>query len=156
MGLTLDKANDQLEDIGLKVKAKDVNDDKAIIAKKNWEVVSQDPGKATSAAKGSTVQLGVRHLTDATASPSPTATTAPAPLVAPPAVETPAAVAPAAPAPPAAEPAPAQVQPAPAPAAPYYKNCDAVRAAGAAPIHSSQPGYGRHLDRDGDGWGCDK
>nr|WP_306416046.1 excalibur calcium-binding domain-containing protein [Streptomyces sp. NBRC 110465] len=37
----------------------------------------------------------------------------------------------------------------------YYKNCDAVRAAGAAPIRSGQPGYGRHLDRDGDGVGCE-
>lgn len=36
-----------------------------------------------------------------------------------------------------------------------YKNCDAVRAAGVAPIRSGQPGYGRHLDRDGDGVGCE-
>ncbi|GAA1355375.1 hypothetical protein GCM10009612_19560 [Streptomyces beijiangensis] len=37
----------------------------------------------------------------------------------------------------------------------YYKNCAAVRAAGAAPIHVGDPGYGRHLDRDGDGVGCE-
>lgn len=36
-----------------------------------------------------------------------------------------------------------------------YKNCAAVRAAGADPIHSGDPGYGRHLDRDGDGVGCE-
>lgn len=36
-----------------------------------------------------------------------------------------------------------------------YPNCDAVRAANAAPLHHTQPGYGPHLDRDGDGWGCD-
>jgi hypothetical protein len=36
-----------------------------------------------------------------------------------------------------------------------YKNCDAVRAAGAAPIHVGDPGYSRHLDRDGDGVGCE-
>ncbi|WP_307843196.1 excalibur calcium-binding domain-containing protein [Arthrobacter sp. MSA 4-2] len=24
-----------------------------------------------------------------------------------------------------------------------------------APISISTPGYGPHLDRDGDGWGCD-
>ncbi|MFJ9320145.1 excalibur calcium-binding domain-containing protein [Streptomyces globisporus] len=35
-----------------------------------------------------------------------------------------------------------------------YENCDAVRAAGASPIRSGQPGYGPHLDRDGDGMGC--
>jgi hypothetical protein len=39
--------------------------------------------------------------------------------------------------------------------APYYKNCDAVRAAGKAPIHRGDPGYARHLDRDGDGVGCE-
>ena len=37
----------------------------------------------------------------------------------------------------------------------YYKNCDAVRAAGKAPIHRGDPGYARHLDRDGDGVGCE-
>jgi hypothetical protein len=59
-----------------------------------------------------------------------------------------------APAPPA--PAP-DVAPAPAaPAAVYYKNCTAARAAGAAPIYQGSPGYGTHLDRDGDGIGCDK
>ncbi|WP_399467096.1 excalibur calcium-binding domain-containing protein [Streptomyces venezuelae] len=36
-----------------------------------------------------------------------------------------------------------------------YRNCAAVRAAGAAPIHAGDPGYGRHLDRDGDGVGCE-
>ncbi|MER5184782.1 excalibur calcium-binding domain-containing protein [Streptomyces sp. NPDC002896] len=37
----------------------------------------------------------------------------------------------------------------------YYKNCTAVRAAGADPIRKGQPGYASHLDRDGDGIGCD-
>jgi hypothetical protein len=37
----------------------------------------------------------------------------------------------------------------------YYANCTAVRAAGAAPIHRGDPGYARHLDRDGDGVGCE-
>ncbi|MFG2191682.1 excalibur calcium-binding domain-containing protein [Streptomyces sp. NPDC048639] len=37
----------------------------------------------------------------------------------------------------------------------YYLNCSAARAAGAAPVHVGDPGYGRHLDRDGDGTGCD-
>ena len=37
----------------------------------------------------------------------------------------------------------------------YYENCDAVRADGADPIHSGDPGYGPHLDRDGDGTGCE-
>ncbi len=36
-----------------------------------------------------------------------------------------------------------------------YANCTAVRQAGADPIRTSDPGYGRHLDRDGDGVGCE-
>ncbi|WP_406057867.1 excalibur calcium-binding domain-containing protein [Streptomyces sp. NBC_01077] len=37
----------------------------------------------------------------------------------------------------------------------YYKNCDAVRAAGKAPIYRGQPGYRSGLDRDNDGKACD-
>ncbi|HET7823602.1 MAG TPA: DUF1524 domain-containing protein [Ornithinibacter sp.] len=37
----------------------------------------------------------------------------------------------------------------------YYANCDAVRAAGAAPLRVGQPGYSRKLDRDGDGVACE-
>ena len=37
----------------------------------------------------------------------------------------------------------------------YYPNCAAARAAGAAPVRRGQPGYGSHLDRDGDGIGCE-
>jgi len=36
-----------------------------------------------------------------------------------------------------------------------YRNCAAARAAGAAPIVAGEPGYGRHLDRDGDGRACE-
>ena len=37
----------------------------------------------------------------------------------------------------------------------YYKNCSQARAAGAAPIRRGEPGYGSHLDRDGDGIACE-
>ena len=37
----------------------------------------------------------------------------------------------------------------------YFRNCDAARAAGAAPIRYGEPGYGAHLDRDGDGVACE-
>ncbi len=37
----------------------------------------------------------------------------------------------------------------------YYANCTAVKAAGADPIYSGDPGYSRKLDRDGDGVGCE-
>lgn len=52
----------------------------------------------------------------------------------------------------AANPAPTKV----AVAAASYKNCAAVRAAGMAPLHKGQPGYAKHLDRDGDGIACEK
>jgi hypothetical protein len=42
-----------------------------------------------------------------------------------------------------------------APSDVYYPNCDAVRAAGAAPLRRGDPGYSRELDRDGDGVACD-
>jgi Excalibur calcium-binding domain len=66
------------------------------------------------------------------------------------------------------EPAPAprrQPEPAPAPAprpepreepsSAYYKNCDAARADGAAPLHAGDPGYRGALDRDKDGVACE-
>ena len=37
----------------------------------------------------------------------------------------------------------------------YYKNCTAVRAAGAAPIHAGDPGWQTKFDADGDGVGCE-
>jgi putative cell wall-binding protein len=37
----------------------------------------------------------------------------------------------------------------------YYANCDAVRAAGAAPLYAGEPGYRAGLDRDGDGVACE-
>ncbi|MGB6071232.1 MAG: excalibur calcium-binding domain-containing protein [Rhodococcus sp. (in: high G+C Gram-positive bacteria)] len=36
-----------------------------------------------------------------------------------------------------------------------YENCDAVRAANAAPIYAGEPGYSTKLDRDEDGVGCE-
>jgi hypothetical protein len=36
-----------------------------------------------------------------------------------------------------------------------YPNCRAARAAGAAPLYAGQPGYGPHMDGDGDGIACE-
>lgn len=36
-----------------------------------------------------------------------------------------------------------------------FANCAEARAAGAAPVSRGEPGYGPHLDRDGDGIGCE-
>ncbi|MDQ0984704.1 excalibur calcium-binding domain-containing protein [Streptomyces sp. V2I9] len=54
-------------------------------------------------------------------------------------------------APPASKPAPKAT----VPAAVHYENCDAARTAGAAPVEEGDPGYAPHLDRDGDGVGCE-
>ncbi|MGV9412485.1 excalibur calcium-binding domain-containing protein [Nocardia sp. NPDC003693] len=35
-----------------------------------------------------------------------------------------------------------------------YKNCDEARHAGRAPLFRGEPGYGPHLDPDGDGFAC--
>jgi hypothetical protein len=43
----------------------------------------------------------------------------------------------------------------PASGGPAYRNCPAARAAGAAPVYRGEPGYGTHLDGDGDGVGCE-
>ncbi|MFJ6670167.1 thermonuclease family protein [Actinosynnema sp. NPDC091369] len=50
-------------------------------------------------------------------------------------------------------PAPQPVQPAPVDT--YYANCDAVRAAGKAPLYAGQPGYRAALDRNKDGVACE-
>lgn len=51
-----------------------------------------------------------------------------------------------------------QPQPVPAPAPPaaaYYANCAAAKAAGAAPLYAGEPGYRAALDRDKDGVACE-
>jgi hypothetical protein len=62
MSLTLDKATDQLEDLGFEVESVDILDGKTIILKKNWQVMSQDAAEGAQVAKGSTVHLGVKSL----------------------------------------------------------------------------------------------
>jgi hypothetical protein len=44
---------------------------------------------------------------------------------------------------------------APSTGAVYFENCDAARAAGAAPVLRGQPGYRSGLDRDDDGVACE-
>ena len=183
LGLTLDKATEQLEDLGLEVKAKDTVDDKSIFSKKNWQVTSQDTAGGAQVAKDSTVHLGVKSLekiaaekaaadkasADKAAAEKVTADKAAAEKAAADKAAADKAAADAAAAKLAAEQAAAQqavpqapvqqaapqVPVAPAPSSVQYANCTAARAAGAAPIYAGTPGYGKHLDRDGDGVGCD-
>lgn len=131
------------------------------------------------AAPGTTERVGPATTTRATTTVKPTTTarattttaapttTAPT-TTAPPTTAAPTTVAP----PPTAPPPPPTTPPPPPttayvpPPAPFvepvapdaggsFKNCDAARAAGAAPVRVGDPGYGRHLDRDGDGVGCE-
>ena len=96
-----------------------------------------------------------RILADCTGQLAPTNEQAPAAAAPAPAPEPAPAAAPAVAAAPAA-PAPVAAAPAPAvPAAIYYANCTAAKAAGAAPIFAGQAGYRSALDRDSDGVACE-
>jgi hypothetical protein len=163
LGLTLDKATDQLEDLGLKVKAEDTVDGKMIISEKNWQVTSQDPTEGTKVAKDSTVHLGVKNLekeaAEKAAADKAAADAAAAAAAAKLAAEQAAArqAVPQAPAPaPVAPAAPAPAPVAPVPGTADYASCADAKAAGAAPIYAGQPGYRAGLDRDNDGTACDK
>ena len=37
----------------------------------------------------------------------------------------------------------------------HYEGCDTVRILGKAPLYRGQPGYGSHMDGDGDGVACE-
>ena len=52
-------------------------------------------------------------------------------------------------------PAAAATDPSRSAASVRYDSCDAARAAGAAPVRVGDPGYGTHLDGDGDGTACE-
>jgi hypothetical protein len=155
VSLTLDKATVELEDLGFEVEAVDSVDGKSILKKSNWQVISQEAAEGASVAQGSTVHLEVTSLEKLAAEKAAAEKAAAAQAAAEQAARDEAARQ-AAQAPAPAPAAPAAPAPAPAPAAVSYANCTAARAAGAAPVYAGTPGYGKHLDRDGDGIGCDK
>lgn len=184
VGLTLDKATDQLEELGLEVEAEDIVDGKSIWSKKNWLVMNQDAAKGAEVAKDSTVNLEVKSL-EKIAEEKAAAEKAAADKLAAEKAAAAKAVAQKAAAQQAAQKAAAQkaaadqaardeaariaagqaaVQPpAPAPAAPvapapssvYYANCAAAKAAGAAPLYRNSPGYRPAMDGDDDGVACE-
>ena len=109
------------------------------------EVVAEDPDLIKDSYGATVSLLAARQAPPSTIAPTTTlapTTTAPPPpptTVAPP-------------------PPPTTIAPPPPPPAPtsvYYENCTAARNAGAAPVYRGEPGYGSHLDRDGDGVGCE-
>jgi hypothetical protein len=111
------------------------------------EAVSEDPGLLNDAYAAGVPML--RSATTTTAAPATTTTASPKTTTT------------AAPPPPTTAPPPPPPTTAPPPPPPpptndvYYANCDAARAAGAAPVYRGDPGYRSGLDRDNDGVGCE-
>ncbi|WP_425591120.1 excalibur calcium-binding domain-containing protein [Candidatus Neomicrothrix sp.] len=109
----------------------------------------------TSTAAAPTTARATTTVAPTTTAPPPSTTTPPPPTTAPP----PPTPAPTAAPIPTTEYAPPPPMPVAAPlpeiGSGSYKNCSAARAAGAAPVYRNDPGYGAHLDRDGDGVGCE-
>jgi hypothetical protein len=178
VSLTLDKATDQLKDLGLEVEAEDTVDGKTIIVKRNWQVTSQDRAEGAQVAKGSTVHLGVKSLDKIAAEKAAADKAAAEKAAAVKAAADKAAADKAAAAKAAADKAAAdkaaaaaaaklaaeqaaaqqavpQAPAAPAPASVYYASCADAKAAGAAPLYSGQTGYRAGLDRDKDGVACE-
>ncbi|MEN2738232.1 excalibur calcium-binding domain-containing protein [Microbacterium sp. X-17] len=140
-GLAGDVARDAIQASGLAV---EWDSDRAVVLPSNWTVVGQDPAAGTLVAAGGKVTLKVTKPQPATPSPVPVEPSRPV-VQEPQQVEQP-----------PAQQAPAEQPPAQAPSSNVsYKNCDAVRAAGAAPLYRGQPGYTAKLDRDGDGIACE-
>ncbi|MCK2241609.1 MULTISPECIES: excalibur calcium-binding domain-containing protein [unclassified Crossiella] len=111
-------------------------DGRQVIVESNWRVVSvTSMGTAVAVTTRLVLRVDKSQPSTTTEAPPPT-TRRPDPSPEPP---------------PAPEPT-RQTKPAPV----YYKNCDDVRSKGAAPLHRGEPGYGKHLDRDGDGVACEK
>jgi hypothetical protein len=128
-GKTAATADQQLRTLGFAVFRYLAPDGKQVTPDPSWTVVSVD-GAGSSLRPDAVIIVRV----DKPAPPPPPKPT-PKPVPPPPPVEP--------------EPAPEP------PAAAYYKNCDAARAAGAAPLHRGDPGYRSALDRDKDGTACE-
>ncbi|MGO1052019.1 excalibur calcium-binding domain-containing protein [Crossiella sp. CA198] len=113
-------------------------DGRQVIVESNWRVVSvTSVGTAVAVTTGLVLRVDKSQSSTTTEAPPPPPTTRrPEPSPEPP-----------------PEPEPTrQTNPAPV----YYKNCTDARNKGAAPVRRGDPGYGRHLDEDGDGIGCEK
>jgi hypothetical protein len=135
----------------------------ALIALAVAGALSGGPQEADVALDSSTTTATARATTTeapATTERAPRPTTTVPPTTTPPTTTAapalpPTTAAPPPPAPVAPAPAPKAPAPAPVPAVGPFANCDAARAAGAAPLHVGDPGYAPKLDRDKDGVACE-
>jgi len=120
----------------------------------------EEPEDTATRSAGATAESTTTTTVVPTTTPAPTTTVPPTtlpvvtapPPTAPPVTEPPPPPPTVAPAPPPPPPSP---EPEPEAPSASFANCDAARAAGAAPVHRGDPGYGPHLDRDDDGVGCE-
>jgi Excalibur calcium-binding domain len=98
------------------------------------------PTTAVPATTPTTVPLALPPPTTTTTAPPPT--TAPRPATT-------------APRPPTTTPPPTEPPPPPTEPPPHYDDCFDAWQAGALPLRAGDPGYGPHLDPDGDGRACE-
>lgn len=113
----------------------------------NWTVTRVVPESGTAVSITDPVVITVRKKVGSAAPVAPPAKPEPEPEPVP----EPEPERPAVPAPPPADSSPD----ASTSGSPYYSNCAAARAAGAAPLYSGDPGYRAGLDRDSDGVACE-
>lgn len=165
VGMDLQDAQDTIQDAGVSYSRSEdaTGEGRSQIVDRNWTVVRQEPAPGAAIGEGEPLLHVVKDdespVADTTTIPSPATTTAQTPTAPPPTTATTqptttivSTTAPTAKPAPAPEPAPTLE---PAPDNVSYANCDAVRAAGAAPIRAGDPGWSTKFDRDGDGIGCE-
>ncbi|MCO1576808.1 excalibur calcium-binding domain-containing protein [Crossiella sp. SN42] len=136
VGKTPKEAKAELAALGFRDVAVESVDGRAVLAESNWRVVSvTGAGLATALTTRLVLRVEKPQPTTSSQPPPPPTSRRPEPTVEPP-----------------PEPEPTkQTKP-----AAHYKNCTEAKKAGAAPLHRGDPGYGRHLDRDGDGVACER
>ncbi|RPE33438.1 excalibur calcium-binding domain-containing protein [Kitasatospora cineracea] len=117
----------------------------APLAGKNTPAPGESTPAPTSDGSSSTSSASPSSSPTPTPSPTPSADPTPTVVVSPPAVVTP-----------TTETATPEPTTSDTLTEPYYRNCAAAKAAGAAPLHRGEPGYRLELDRDGDGVACEK
>ncbi|GAA3010944.1 excalibur calcium-binding domain-containing protein [Actinokineospora diospyrosa] len=149
VGKNAAQAKTTLQELGFTAVDYQSVDGRTVMVAENWTVVAVESA-AAAVARTDRIILRVDKPQPVTTQPTTTtATTATTTTEAPPVTAAPAP-------PPVADPPPAEPEATEqAPANVYYKNCDAARAAGAAPIHVGEPGYRIALDRNKDGVACE-
>lgn len=173
VGVELKGSVDHLESLGFAVAIDESKHRRSHMMMNDFVVIEQDPVSATELAHGEQVHLAAVHaaeltatedtttttttststtMTEPTTSTTTLTTTTTTTMAVTSTTTTTAAPPPLPPPPPTTA---TTIRPQPSGGTVHYKNCTEARAAGVTPIHEGEPGYARHLDRDGDGVGCE-